>query len=111
VADPRGDGSGGRRRVARSGGAGGALLLPAPPAQPTTGLGANGPYAKSRVTRPNPAAGGQYLVVYSPGGSAATPLVGGTCDDARRPVVVVVHGLGAGADVQLLGGESLLYAS
>jgi hypothetical protein len=87
-----------------------AQLLPAPPGQPTTGLGANGPCTKSSVTRPNPAASGQYIVVYSPGGSAASPAVGGTCADALRPVVVVVHGLGAGLDVQTFGGESILYA-
>jgi hypothetical protein len=88
----------------------GTLLLPTPPAQPTSGPGANGPCTPTRVSAPNPAVANNYVSVYSPSGSAATPLVGGTCDDAQRPVVAVVHGLGAGTDAQLLGGVSLLYA-
>jgi hypothetical protein len=88
----------------------GAQLFPTPPAQPTTGPGANGPCTQTRMSAPNPAVANNYITVYSPGGSAATPTVGGTCGDARRPVVAVVHGLGAGTDAQLLGGDSLLYA-
>src|SRR5262249_32022956 len=80
-----------------------------PPPQPTTGLGANGPCARSQVSVPNLAAPGQVITVHSPVGFGATPLVGGSCNDAKRPVVVVVHGLLAGIDTQLLG-SSLLYS-
>ena len=88
----------------------GAQLFPSPPPQPATGMGANGPCTETRVSAPNPAVANNYISVYSPGGDAPTPAVGGTCGDARRPVVAVVHGLGAGTDAQLLGGASLLYA-
>lgn len=87
-----------------------AQLFPGPPAQPTSGLGANGPCTSTRVSAPNPTVANNFVSVYSPGGTGATPLVGGACNDARRPVVAVVHGLGAGTDAQLLGGESFLYA-
>jgi hypothetical protein len=88
----------------------GADLFPSGPGQPATGLGANGPCTQTRVSAANPAASGQFVSVYSPGGAAASPVVGGTCGDADRPVVVVVHGLGAGTDAQIFGGDSLLYA-
>lgn len=87
-----------------------AQLFPAPPGQPTTGLGANGPCTETRESARNPAVANNYISVYSPGGDAASPAVGGTCSDGGRPVVAVVHGLGAGTDAQLLGGVSLLYA-
>ncbi|MFW0795473.1 hypothetical protein AAFP30_16810 [Gordonia sp. CPCC 205515] len=80
-----------------------------PPSQPTRGLGANGPCAASTRIEPNPHDITQKITIYSPAGRGATPLTGGHCNDAKRPVVVVVHGLLAGIDDQLLG-SSLLYA-
>jgi hypothetical protein len=72
------------------------------PAQPAAGLGANGPCTQTSRSVANPAAPFQSITVYEPGGSSATPLLGGTCSDPRRPVVAVVHGY--------LAGNSLLYA-
>lgn len=80
-----------------------------PPAQPVHGLGANGPCATSTKIYPNPHDVTHKITIYSPVGRGATPLVGGHCSDVKRPVVVVVHGLLAGIDDQLLG-SSLLYA-
>ncbi|MFW0785300.1 hypothetical protein AAFP35_12320 [Gordonia sp. CPCC 206044] len=57
----------------------------------------------------NPLDATQKIAVYNPGGHARTPVTGGRCDDPKRPVVVVVHGLLAGIDSQMLG-SSLLYA-
>jgi hypothetical protein len=83
-------------------------VQPSPPQQPLVGLGSNGPCGTSLFTERNPAASDQVITVISPTGTAATPLVGGHCNDAKRPVVVVVHGLLAGIDAQILG-FSLLY--
>jgi hypothetical protein len=71
------------------------------PVQPTAGLGANGPCTQTSRSVANPAALFQTITVYEPGGSAATPLLGGRCSDPKRPVVAVVHGY--------LAGSSLLY--
>jgi len=80
-----------------------------PPAQPRTGLGAAGPCGVAAQTHVNPADPAQKITIYNPTGRAAAPFTGGHCDDARRPVAVVVHGLLAGIDGQLLG-PSVLYA-
>lgn len=56
----------------------------------------------------NPHDATQKITIYNPEGRGSTPLVGGRCADAKRPVVVVVHGLLAGIDAQILG-PSLLY--
>jgi hypothetical protein len=74
---------------------------PGPP-QPPSGLGANGPCTQTSRAVPNPTAPNQSITVYEPGGSAATPLVGGACGDAKRPVVAMVHGY--------LAGSTLFYA-
>lgn len=74
-----------------------ALLGACGPPQPTTGLGAEGPCTQTSTSTANPNAAGQTIAVYQPGGSGATPNMGGVCDDASRPVVVVVHGLAAGS--------------
>ena len=66
------------------------------PPQPTTGLGANGPCTSTTTSIPDPNASGQTINITVPGGSAAAPIGGGTCDAASRPVVIVVHGLLAG---------------
>jgi len=71
------------------------------PVQPTAGLGANGGCTQTSRSVANPAAPDQTITVYEPGGSAATPLLGGGCSDPKRPVVAVVHGY--------LAGSSLLY--
>lgn len=87
-----------------------AAIIPLPPGQPASGLGADGPCRASQVSAPNPDSPGHFVTVYSPTGTTATPMVGGRCDDPQRPVVVVVHGLLAGIDAQLLGGWSVLYS-
>jgi hypothetical protein len=71
------------------------------PAQPTDGLGARGRCTQASRSVPNPAAPFQSITVYEPGGTAATPLLGGACSDPERPVVAVVHGY--------LAGSPLLY--
>jgi hypothetical protein len=85
-----------------------ALALYNPPAPPSSGLGAPGPCGVAQVSKANPADSSQQLIVYSPTGTGVTPL-GGRCNDAKRPVVAVVHGLLAGLDAQLIGA-SLLYS-
>jgi hypothetical protein len=71
------------------------------PSQPTAGLGANGPCTQTSRAVANPTAPAQTITIYEPGGPGVTPLVGGACSDAKRPVVAVVHGY--------LAGSSLLY--
>jgi hypothetical protein len=85
-----------------------ATAAPSLPTQPTSGPGSNGPCTSTSTSVDNPAAFAQKIIVFSPGGTAATPVTGGTCNDAKRPVVVVIHGLLAGIDSQLIG-NSLLY--
>ena len=65
------------------------------PAQPLTGLGAQGPCTKQATSYPDPKQSGQTINIYLPDGTA-TPPTGGTCNDANRPVAIVVHGLLAG---------------
>lgn len=79
-----------------------------PPGQPLTGLGSNGPCGVSIEPHVNRRDITQKITVYNPTGTGATPVTGGQCNDAKRPVVVVVHGLLAGIDSQILG-PSLLY--
>jgi hypothetical protein len=69
------------------------------PAQPTSGLGATGPCSQTSRSVANPSATDQSITIYEPGGTSSTPLTGGTCRDAKRPVVAVVHGLGAASPV------------
>jgi hypothetical protein len=85
--------------VANSPAPGGAI----PPPQPTVGYGSNGPCTvPSSPVSGAGAASGQSISIYYPGGTGATPVTGGTCNDNHRPVVAVVHGLGA--------SSTLLYA-
>ncbi|MCK8616299.1 alpha/beta hydrolase [Gordonia sp. C13] len=79
-----------------------------PPAQPSSGLGAQGPCGSTVAVHANPVDATQKIAIHSPTGTAATPLLGGRCNDPKRPVVVIVHGLLAGIDAQLLG-SSVLY--
>jgi dienelactone hydrolase len=69
------------------------------PPQPTTGLGADGACTQTSTSVANPSASNQTIKVYEPQGSGQTPLVGGTCGDATRPVVAVVHGYMAASDI------------
>ncbi|GAA3947843.1 hypothetical protein [Gordonia caeni] len=93
--------------IASAGIATGKSPLPTPPAQPSSGLGSQGPCHRTVAVHDNPVDAAQKISVYSPRGAAATPLMGGRCNDAERPVVVVVHGLLAGLDAQLLGTSRL----
>ncbi|HNP56210.1 MAG TPA: hypothetical protein PKG94_04470 [Gordonia sp. (in: high G+C Gram-positive bacteria)] len=51
----------------------------------------------------------QRISIHNPTGTGQTPITGGRCNDPKRPVVVVVHGVMAGIDAQLVG-SSLLYS-
>src|SRR5215813_1238291 len=62
------------------------------PPQPTTGLGSNTPCGRTDVQLTDPGAPSSPIYVSYPTGSAAAPLTGGTCGDAARPVVFLVHG-------------------
>jgi len=62
------------------------------PPQPSTGPGSNTPCGRTDVQLTNPAVPASPLYVAYPTGTAATPLTGGTCSDAERPVVFLVHG-------------------
>ncbi|HIW91507.1 MAG TPA: hypothetical protein H9870_07600 [Candidatus Corynebacterium avicola] len=79
-----------------------------PPAQPSEGPGSAGPCGSSSTTTVNPDDPTQKTIVYSPEGSAETPLTGGHCNDAKRPTVVLVHGLMSGIDAQI-AGQSVLH--
>ncbi len=72
-------------------------LFPTPPAQPSAGsLGGNGSCVVSAArTIPNPADPSETVSIFVPAGSGATPLLGGRCDAARRPVVFFAHGYGS----------------
>jgi len=63
---------------------------PPPPAPPE--LGSTGPCGRTNVQLSNPQVPSSPIHVAYPTGSAAAPLTGGTCGDAARPVVVLVHG-------------------
>jgi hypothetical protein len=70
-------------------------LFPAPPTQPPPGaLGGDGPCESSVRTLANPADADESVFVFAPAGAAATPLVGGRCDDPQRPTVFLAHGYG-----------------
>jgi hypothetical protein len=62
------------------------------PPQPPTGPGSNTPCGRSDVQLTNPGVPANAIYVAYPTGAAAAPLTGGTCGDARRPVVFLVHG-------------------
>lgn len=63
-----------------------------PPPQPTTGLGSDTPCGRSDAQLTNPGAPANPIYVAYPEGAASAPLTGGTCGDAARPVVFLVHG-------------------
>lgn len=62
------------------------------PPQPTTGPGSNTPCGRTDVQLTNPAVPASPIYVAYPTGSATAPLTGGTCGDANRPVLFLVHG-------------------
>ena len=62
-------------------------------------LGAQGPCGRTNVQLTNPANTANPIYVAYPSGAAPAPVTGGTCDDARRPVVFVVHGWLANSNV------------
>ncbi len=63
------------------------------PPQPTPpALGSNGPCGRTDAQLTNPANPANPIYVAYPSGAAATPNLGGTCGDAARPVVFLVHG-------------------
>lgn len=64
---------------------------PTPPA-----LGSNGPCTQTSTSLTNPAAPLNAINVFTPNGTGSTPFTGGTCGDASRPVVFLVHGWLAG---------------
>ncbi len=63
---------------------------PPPPAPPA--LGSTGPCGRTNVQLSNPQVPSSPIYVAYPTGPAAAPVTGGTCGDAARPVVVLVHG-------------------
>jgi hypothetical protein len=92
----RGAGGAGRRRVAAAllavGLAVAASACATGPTQPTTGLGSDTPCGRTDVQLTNPGAPANPIYVAYPQGTAAAPLTGGTCGDADRPVLFLVHG-------------------
>lgn len=80
-------------------GASAAACSTTPVPQPTPpALGSHGPCTSTATNLTNPDVPGNVINVFTPTGSAATPFTGGTCGDASRPVVFVVHGwLAAGS--------------
>jgi hypothetical protein len=70
------------------------LVLAGTPASadPPSVTGSPGPCTVQQVSIPDPTGSGFRVTIASPMGTAATPLMGGTCGDAQRPVVVVIHG-------------------
>ena len=68
----------------------GAACAPGP-AQPPTGPGSNTPCGRTDVRLTNPSVADAIYVSY-PTGTAAVPTTGGTCGDASRPVLFLVHG-------------------
>jgi hypothetical protein len=69
-----------------------AACAPGPPPPLPPELGATGPCGRTNVQLTNPSNPANAIQVSYPTGTAATPNVGGTCGDAARPVVFVVHG-------------------
>lgn len=65
---------------------------PGPPQPAPPALGSNAPCGRTDVQLTNPGATSSPIYVAYPTGTAATPLVGGTCGDDARPVVFLVHG-------------------
>ncbi|MFZ4518666.1 MAG: alpha/beta hydrolase family protein [Microthrixaceae bacterium] len=63
---------------------------------PTEGPGSDGPCAVTRRDVPNPAEWRHDVTLFEPTGTAR-PWTGGTCDDDRRPVVLLAHGYGGSA--------------
>jgi hypothetical protein len=68
-----------------------AACAPGPP-QPPTGPGSNTPCGRTNVQLTNPEVPSSPIYVAYPTGSAEATLTGGTCGDASRPVVFLVHG-------------------
>jgi hypothetical protein len=62
------------------------------PPQPTSGVGSNTPCGRTNVQLTNPGAPSSPIYVAYPTGSGAAPMTGGTCGDASRPVLFLVHG-------------------
>ena len=62
------------------------------PAQPVSGPGSNTPCGRTDVQLTNPGATANAIYVAYPTGTSAAPLTGGTCGDANRPVLFLVHG-------------------
>jgi hypothetical protein len=62
-----------------------------PPDEPVD-LAAPGPCGQESVSFENAIEPANLVHVFSPTGSAATPLTGGTCADALRPVLFLSHG-------------------
>jgi len=68
-----------------------AACAPGPP-PPSSGPGSDTPCGRTDVQFPDPANTANPIYVAYPTGSAAAPVTGGTCGDAHRPVVFLVHG-------------------
>ena len=79
------------------------LLSPRPDWAP------KGPCGADVRVHTNPEDPFQRISIHNPTGTGQTPITGGRCNDPKRPVVVVVHGVMAGIDAQLVG-SSLLYS-
>lgn len=78
-----------------------AACAPGPPPPVPPALGSQGPCGRTNSQLNNPSNVFNAIYVSYPTGSAATPNLGGTCGDAARPVVFVVHGY--------LANSNLLY--
>lgn len=65
---------------------------PGPPQPAPPALGSNAPCGRTNVQLTNSGAPSSPIYVAYPTGSAAAPLTGGTCGDATRPVIFLVHG-------------------
>lgn len=95
TADARRQRTGVRRRVAvllaAALAAAATACAPGPP-QPPSGPGSNTPCGRTDVQLDNPEAPSSPIYVAYPTGSADAPLTGGTCGDANRPVLFLVHG-------------------
>ena len=97
-------GRGRRRRAAIAVAAAGlvvsvAACAPGPPQPAPPAPGSNAPCERTDVRLTNPDRPANPIYVAYPSGAAATPNLGGTCGDAARPVVFLVHGWLANSNV------------
>ena len=76
-----------------------AACAPGPPQPTPPALGSSGPCDRTNVQLTNPSNTSNPIYVSYPTGAAATPNTGGTCGDASRPVVFLVHGYLANSNI------------